>query len=158
MGPASGVTKDSACRGITNGINVNEWNPATDPYLPAAVRYSQATAATGKAAAKALFQQKQGLKVDPSTPLVAMIGRLTLQKGTDVLLAALPALLDCVHVNTAEPAVIGSVICGHCNLGSQSSSKPLQLALLGTGCSQDYKTASYVVNLLLTCDQSLFML
>ena len=81
-----------------NGICTREWDPATDPRLPLPARYSAATALRGKARAKALLQERLGLRLDPSAPLVGFVGRLTEQKGVDVLLGAAPALL------TAPPA------------------------------------------------------
>jgi glycogen synthase len=80
-------------RGIMNGLDTGFWDPACDPLLPAAVRYSPASAGPGKAAAKALLQRRLGLAVDPAAPLFAFVGRLTYQKGVDVILAALPQVL-----------------------------------------------------------------
>ena len=56
----------------------------------------------GKAAAKALFQQQHGLHQTPNTPLVAFVGRLSSQKGADVLLAALPHLLSSFSTKAAD--------------------------------------------------------
>ena len=42
---------------------------------------------------KAWLQERLGLDVDPSAPLIGFVGRLTMQKGVDVLLGAAPALL-----------------------------------------------------------------
>ncbi len=82
--------RDTALRGILNGIEVSEWNPETDPRLPA--RYS-ARAISGKAQCKAALQEKCGLAILPETPLVGMIGRLAEQKGIDLFLAAVEELL-----------------------------------------------------------------
>ncbi|KAL4434830.1 hypothetical protein ABPG77_005357 [Micractinium sp. CCAP 211/92] len=79
--------------GIMNGIDTAEWDPATDPHLPPTGRYTAATVARGKARMKALLQEQLGLEVDPDAPLIGFVGRLTQQKGVDVLLAAAPALL-----------------------------------------------------------------
>ena len=76
--------------GITNGIDIDEWNPASDPFT--AVPYDIASVAEGKAACKAALQKELGLTVDPSIPLVGFIGRLTYQKSPDVVLGAVPAL------------------------------------------------------------------
>lgn len=70
-----------------------EWDPQTDPHLPAQARYNSESVTQGKAAAKALFQLKHGLQQNPAILLVAFVGRLHAQKGVDVLLAALPHLL-----------------------------------------------------------------
>lgn len=117
-----------------NGIDVEEWNPESDRHLPAAARYTPATASSGKAAAKAHFQQRYGLAADPGVPLVGMVGRLAAQKGTDVVLAALPALLECAALDTVDWQ-LGKGMCTHCSSLYQGKAKPLQIALLGSGWS-----------------------
>lgn len=77
--------------GILNGIDTTEWNPATDRYL--AQRYELGNL-EGKAACKAALQAEFGLNIDPTIPLFGVIGRLTHQKGFDVLAQCLPRLLD----------------------------------------------------------------
>jgi starch synthase len=72
-----------ALSGILNGIDENEWNPATDRHL--AERYNVSTYARGKAACKAALQKELGLPQLPSAPLVASIGRLDEQKGIDLI-------------------------------------------------------------------------
>lgn len=75
--------------GIINGINTNTWNPTSDPLLTPPMRYTPSTCAKGKAAAKLWLQGRLGLPKDADAPLVAFVGRLTEQKGVDVLLKAL---------------------------------------------------------------------
>jgi len=77
-------------RGILNGIDRKLWNPAEDPLLPQ--RFTRGELA-GKAQCKAILQQRVGLAADPSAPLFAVVSRLTAQKGIDIVLAALPALV-----------------------------------------------------------------
>jgi len=96
--PAFGCGLDGPLRerggdllGILNGIDVEEWNPAADPHLPA--RFSAADLA-GKAECKAALQRAAGLPVDPSRPVFAAIGRMVPQKGFDVLAHALDRILD----------------------------------------------------------------
>ncbi|KAL4423951.1 hypothetical protein ABPG75_001252 [Micractinium tetrahymenae] len=79
--------------GIMNGIDTAEWDPATDTHLPELGRYTAASVARGKARMKAWLQERLGLEVNPDAPLIGFVGRLTQQKGVDVLLAAAPALL-----------------------------------------------------------------
>lgn len=67
-----------------------EWNPSEDKFLD--VKYDKGTVLAGKAAAKAALQAELGLPVDPSVPLFGYIGRLEEQKGSDILLEALPAI------------------------------------------------------------------
>lgn len=70
--------------GILNGIDVEQWNPATDPYLPA--HYTIDSIEEGKARCKAALQQELGLPERREIPLISFIGRLTEQKGVDLLL------------------------------------------------------------------------
>lgn len=111
------------CRGITNGINTKEWDPETDEQLPMRARYSSRCVGQGKAAAKAHLQQQLGLLPSPHTPLLAFLGRLSPQKGADVVLAALPLLL-------APPQSTGANVPGGA----------CQIALLGAG----WHSASFV--------------
>ena len=68
--------------GITNGIDVNTFNPATDKALPA--HYSAEDLA-GKAICKAALQKEVGLPVKPDVPLMVMVTRLAGHKGLDLL-------------------------------------------------------------------------
>lgn len=77
--------------GILNGIDVAEWNPATDPHLP---EHFDARDLSGKAKCKLALQQELGLPVDERKALIGVIGRLTHQKGFDVLAHSLARLLD----------------------------------------------------------------
>ncbi|WP_117238104.1 glycogen synthase [Thermus sediminis] len=74
-------------RGILNGLDLEAFDPAKDPHLPAPYTREDPS---GKALARALFWEKTGLK----PPVLAYIGRLDPQKGLDLLLAALPRLLE----------------------------------------------------------------
>src|SRR5688572_9915976 len=69
-------------RGILNGIDTEEWNPAGDPHLPA---HFTAEDLSGKAICKAALQRQMGLPEKPETPIFGIISRLTPQKGLDVL-------------------------------------------------------------------------
>ncbi|GFR41537.1 hypothetical protein Agub_g2250 [Astrephomene gubernaculifera] len=77
--------------GVVNGIDTDEWNPATDPHLP--YNYDTTNFVEGKARCKMELQRELGLPVSEHTPLVAFIGRLDPQKGADILLAAAEQLL-----------------------------------------------------------------
>jgi starch synthase len=87
--------------GILNGIDVAEWDPATDRHLPA--HYS-ARAPAGKARCKAALQRELGLAVRPDVPLAAVVSRLSDQKGIDLLVAIVPELLS----RDVQLAVLGS--------------------------------------------------
>src|SRR5205814_2905320 len=77
--------------GIMNGVDYSRWNPEVDPALPQ--RYS-ANELSGKAADKAALQRELGLDVDERALLTAAIGRLAHQKGYDLLVQALPRILE----------------------------------------------------------------
>lgn len=76
--------------GILNGVDGEVWSPAADAAL--AARYSAADPA-GKAACKAALQAEAGLATDAAAPLFGIVSRLTQQKGIDLVVGALPALL-----------------------------------------------------------------
>lgn len=71
--------------GILNGIDLEHWNPETDPYIPA--RYSRDDL-SGKATCKAAIQRDYNLPQAPSIPVVAMAARLVHQKGLDLILGS----------------------------------------------------------------------
>ncbi len=68
--------------GVLNGIDVVDYNPATDKNL--AAHYS-ADAPENKAACKRALQEMLGLEVRDSVPVIGMVGRLTAQKGLDLV-------------------------------------------------------------------------
>jgi starch synthase len=75
--------------GITNGIDVDSWNPETDRHL--AANYSRANL-SGKAICKTALQLELGLP-NREVPLIGVIGRLTSQKGFDLLAEIIPELM-----------------------------------------------------------------
>ncbi|MEK7268709.1 MAG: glycosyltransferase, partial [Nitrospirota bacterium] len=76
--------------GIVNGIDVEVWNPATDPNLPG--RYSGSDL-SGKRACKTGLQRELKLPVR-DVPLLAIVSRLTHQKGLDLVAEILPELME----------------------------------------------------------------
>ncbi len=68
-------------QGIVNGIDVDKFDPATDPALP--YHYSFATRGQKFRNKKAL-QRELGLE-ERAVPLIGMVTRLTLQKGLDLV-------------------------------------------------------------------------
>ncbi len=92
--------------GITNGIDVNTFNPETDPALPA--HYSAETFLAGKAACKAALQKEVGLPERADVPLMVMVTRLAGHKGLDLLCHIARQILlkeDCqlLILGTGEP-------------------------------------------------------
>jgi starch synthase len=87
--------------GIVNGIDVNQWDPATDAALPA--RYS-ATAMAGKATCRAAVASELGLELGDGDVLIGVIARMTGQKGIDLIADIVPEL----HRLGAKLALLGS--------------------------------------------------
>jgi starch synthase len=89
--------------GILNGIDIDRWNPETDPYLPA--NYS-ASDRSGKRICKQALQREFQLP-EIAVPLLGVIARLTSQKGLDLLEAIIPQLmtmdLQLVVLGAGEP-------------------------------------------------------
>ncbi|XP_010529676.1 PREDICTED: granule-bound starch synthase 1, chloroplastic/amyloplastic [Tarenaya hassleriana] len=73
--------------GIVNGMDVQEWNPATDKYID--IKYDATTVTEAKPLLKEALQAMVGLPVDRDIPVVGFIGRLEEQKGSDILVAAI---------------------------------------------------------------------
>jgi starch synthase len=78
-------------RGVLNGIDTNEWNPAADPLIAAPYGLDDMSA---KAVCKAALQRQLGLPERPNVPVFGVVGRLTPQKGFDVLAHALERILS----------------------------------------------------------------
>jgi len=72
--------------GIVNGIDYDEYNPATDLYLE---RNYDFTTIERRVDNKLALQRKGGLPQNPDIPLFGMVSRLEEQKGIDLLLQAI---------------------------------------------------------------------
>lgn len=77
-------------RGILNGIDVDKFNPKTDPMIP--VNYDLKTF-EDKVQNKLVFQKEMDLEVNADIPLIGMVTRLTHQKGIDLILQASEEIL-----------------------------------------------------------------
>lgn len=97
-----GVLRDRGAdlSGILNGVDYSVWNPA-DPDIASPYR---ADDLTGKEACKLALQRELGLSMGGVGPLFVVVSRLFMQKGMDLLLAALPDLLS----EGAQLAVLGT--------------------------------------------------
>jgi starch synthase len=82
--------RGNALVGITNGVDYGVWNPTTDSAL--ATRYD-AQDIQGKTRCRGALQRELGLPLDPAAPVVANVGRIAAQKGTDALVPAITKLL-----------------------------------------------------------------
>ena len=76
--------------GILNGIDTTLFDPEHDPALP---HHYKADSLQGKKKDKAALCHELGFN-DTDAPLFIFIGRFTQQKGLDLLIDALPALLN----------------------------------------------------------------
>jgi starch synthase len=88
--------------GVLNGIDPGDWDPSSDDRIP---HNFNADDLSGKSACKLSLQQELGLKPDPRHLLIALVTRLDVQKGLDLLDEIWPELMQ----------------------------RPVQLALLGSG-------------------------
>jgi starch synthase len=75
--------------GILNGVDYEEWNPASDRHIPNLFSMGQLG---GKTSNKLALQREMGLKEDAGIPLLGNIGRLVEQKGVDIMLSSLQEL------------------------------------------------------------------
>ena len=105
--PADGMGMDAILRwrgaavaGIVNGIDTDVWNPATDAHL--AATYDRDTLARRDVDRRAI-EDRFGLIHDASL-LICMITRLTTQKGIDLVVGA----LDAIVASGARLVVLGS--------------------------------------------------
>ena len=92
--------------GILNGIDEAVWSPAHDGAI--AARYD-ADRLSGKHASRTVLQHLMGLAPDDSALILTVVSRRTSQKGLDLVLAALPALVRAgvqfAVQGTGEPAL-----------------------------------------------------
>lgn len=95
--------RSDALTGITNGVDTRAWNPAQDKALRH--RFSRRSLDGKRAEKHDLLETLELEPCNKDEPLLVFIGRLTTQKGIELLLGALPDLLR----------------------------EPLRIAILGTG-------------------------
>ena len=68
--------------GVLNGIDVKEYDPCHDPFISAPYTVDDLN---GKIACKRDLQEQLGLDVRPDVPVFGMVGRLSNQKGLDLI-------------------------------------------------------------------------
>lgn len=77
--------------GIVNGIDYEEWNPQTDPIIPA---HFSSEDFSGKATCKEHLLQRFNLpRLGDRVPLVGIISRLADQKGFELISEAVPEIM-----------------------------------------------------------------
>ena len=88
--------------GILNGIDVKNYDPATDPNI-----YEHFTAddLSGKAVNKQKLQERLGLAQDAKVPLIGMVTRLVAHKGLDLVKEVLDQLM---WESNAQFVILGS--------------------------------------------------
>ena len=77
--------------GILNGIDYTDFNPSTDPLIKK--NFSLSTLAD-RVENKVDLQKEFDLTVDPSIPILSIMGRLDTQKGLNLVMDVLPFVLD----------------------------------------------------------------
>jgi len=75
--------------GILNGIDVESWDPATDPTLPA--HYDEDDI-RGKEVCRAALAEAAGLNLQPGEALLGVVSRFVGQKGLDLVADLVPEL------------------------------------------------------------------
>jgi starch synthase len=86
--------------GIVNGIDDTVWDPAQDPLIAAPFDAENPAAKTANKAALGAL----GLAISDTRPVLGIVSRLVRQKGIDLVLDALPAILR----DGAQLVVLGS--------------------------------------------------
>ena len=84
------AARGNQLHGILNGVDVRVWNPATDRLI--ARRYDAARL-DAKRDNKRALQERMGLPDMPDAPLFGFVGRLTEQKGVDLIAAIAPQVI-----------------------------------------------------------------
>ncbi len=95
--------RSESLRGILNGVDRDEWNPATDPWI--AANYDVDSFERGKPICKAALQRQLNLNVDPGVPLLGVVSRFDVQKGLDLVA---DVAVDLIERQGVQFAVLGS--------------------------------------------------
>lgn len=101
------ASRADALVGIANGIDIESWDPRTDPLLPA---HFDPEDLSGKRECKRALHRVAGWpEEDLSRPILAMVSRLVTQKGPDLVLESLPEILSLgarlVVLGTGQPEI-----------------------------------------------------
>lgn len=82
--------------GIVNGIDYEEFNPETDPYIEK--NYTAETVLAGKRENKAALQRELGLAVSEDVFMVGIVSRMTDQKGFDLIAYMMDEMLNTLNI------------------------------------------------------------
>ncbi len=88
--------------GILNGIDVDEWNPETDPHI---ARHYNVDSLDAREENRRALLADVGLSQEGQGPVLGFIGRLTEQKGIDLLV---PVVEDAVKYLDARVVILGT--------------------------------------------------
>lgn len=94
--------RSNCLTGIVNGIDYDEFNPATDKRIVA--NYTQKTFRKEKSKNKKALQQELGLKVDEKKFMIGIVSRLTDQKGFDLI----AYMMDQICAEDVQLVVLGT--------------------------------------------------
>lgn len=83
--------RSKSLSGILNGVDYHIWDPRYDPHIKHHYWRDQLS---GKKANKCELQQELGLQQNDRAILIGYIGRLNEQKGSDLLVSSIPAMLS----------------------------------------------------------------
>ncbi|MDO6577404.1 glycogen synthase GlgA [Alteromonas stellipolaris] len=118
------VRRKTDLSGILNGCDYTQWNPATDSFLP---EHYDVDNLLPKQTCKHALQEKSGLPMNVSIPLIGMVCRLTEQKGFGYILPILDELVQhnvqIVIVGTGDPKMC-------MDLGEFAQNNPSQFAFI----------------------------
>ena len=89
--------------GILNGMDEKLWDPQNDSLLPTPIDPTKPS--VGKKTCKLALQKEMNLPLDSEVPVFGVVSRLCRQKGLDLLIKALPELME---KTTAQFIVLGS--------------------------------------------------
>lgn len=97
-------SRGEAVGGILNGLDTVSFNPAEDPALGANFNI---TSIEKRAVNKGLLQERLGLPRNAEVPLLAMVSRMDVQKGVDLVFTSLKSLKkanwQAVILGTGDP-------------------------------------------------------
>jgi starch synthase len=110
--------------GIVNGLDYEEFNPATDAFIPANYDFSTVDRRISN---KLTLQKRAGFGENVAVPLIGMVSRLDEQKGLDILTASFDSLFQNLE---AQVVILGKGREEYHDLLKQAASKyPERLAV-----------------------------